>query len=111
MAKKLKQFRWYKDDDSKNFPSDGTKEGYATGSVFAGVYPIAQLGIQALPGTEFYLNGSVKPIIIGASGIYDLDVKNGARVTGLSFSNQALTRIGENPTSYLIVDVLYGEED
>ena len=111
MAKKLKQFRWYSDGDSKNSPSNGTLEGYATGSIFEGVYPIAQLGIQALPGTEFYLNGSVKPILVGVSGIYDLDIKNGARITGLSFGNQALTRIGENPTSYLIVDVLYGEED
>ena len=111
MAKKLKQFRWYSEGDVKNSPADGTLNKYATGEIFSKVYPIAQLGIQALPGTEFYLNGSVKPIIIGVSGIYDLDIKNGARITGLSFSNQSLQRIGENTTSYLIVDVLYGEED
>ena len=110
MAKKLKQFRWYSEGDSKNFPQ-ATAEQYANGTVFEGVYPIAQLGIQALPGTEFYLNGSVKPIIIGVSGIYDLDIKNGARVTGLSFSRQAMERIGANNTSYLIVDILYGEEE
>ena len=111
MAKKLKQFRWYSEKDVKNYPADGTLAKYSTGEIFSGVYPIAQLGIQALPGTEFYLNGSVKPIVIGVSGIYDLDIKNGARVTGLSFSKQSLQRIGENATSYLIVDVLYGEED
>ncbi len=110
MAKKLRQFRWYGEGDPKNSPQVEGQQ-YANGLVFEGVYPIAQLGIQSLPGTEFYLNGSVKPIVIGVSGIYDLDIKNGARVTGLSFSNQSLTRVGENATSYLIVDVLYGEED
>lgn len=110
MAKKLKQFRWYSEGDPKNSPQVEAKQ-YANGLVFEGVYPIAQLGIQSLPGTEFYLNGSVKPIVIGVSGIYDLDIKNGARVTGLSFSNQSLERINQNATSYLIVDILYGEED
>ncbi len=114
MAKKLKQFRWYSDSETgkiNNYPSNLTLAQYANGDAFEDVYPIAQLGIQALPGTEFYLNGSVKPIVIGVSGIYDLDIKNGARVTRLSFSNQSLARIGNNNTNYLIVDVLYGEED
>lgn len=110
MAKKLTQFRWYGVGNQNNSPA-ATLEDYANGSVFKGVYPIAQLGIQALPGTKFYLNGSVKPIVIGVSGIYDLDIKNGARVTGLSFSNQSLEAISENTTNFLIVDILYGEED
>ena len=111
MAKNLKQFRWYSDEDSKNSPENISKIQYENGTAFKDVYPISQLGIQALPGTKFYLNGSVKPLVIGVSGIYDLDIKNGARVTGLSFSKQSLQEIHAHPTSYLIVDILYGEED
>ena len=110
MAKKLKQFRWYGTDNTNNSPSASLKE-YADGTVFSSYYPIAQLGIQALPGTKFYLNGSVKPITIGVSGIYDLDIKNGARVTQLSFSQESLEAIGNNTTNLLIVDILYGEEE
>ena len=109
MAKKIKQFRYYAEGDPKNSPV-ASKDEYAKGTVFASVYPIAQLGIQALPGTQFFLNGSVKPITIGASGIYDLDIKNGARVTYLSFGNESMNRIAASDSSYLIVDVLYGEE-
>lgn len=114
MAKNLKQFRWYGDSDNnprENSPKEYTSIQYANGTAFKDYYPISQLGIQALPGTKFYLNGGVKPLVIGVSGIYDLDIKNGARVTGLSFSKQSLDAIANNPTSYLIVDILYGEED
>ena len=113
MSKKLKQFRFYGNDDPRNFPPDKTIEDYQTGKVFetANVFPIAQLGIQGPPGTKFYLNGSVNYITIGISGIYDLDIKNGSRVTGLGFDRLSLERVNEGGTGYLIVDILYGEED
>ena len=112
MAKKLRQFRWYSnsEDETRNVPS-ASLENYHDGTVFDKVYPISQLGIQALPGTKFYLNGDVKPLIIGVSGIYDLDIKNGFRVTDLRFSEESLNLISNNPTSFLIVDILYGEEE
>lgn len=115
MSKKIKQFRWYGDNDSRNSPANISDEekvsidNYVDGSVFSDVYPIAQLGIQGPPGLRFYLNGSVNPIVIGASGIYDLEVKKGARITGLEFDKQSLQRVASY--NYLIVDILYGEED
>jgi len=111
MSKKLKQFRYYGEGDSRNSPIGATAQQYETGTIFGGVFPIAQLGIQALPGTKFYLNGSIKPIYIGASGIYDLDIKNGARVTSLGFDLMSLYNINASGTGYLLVDVLYGEEE
>lgn len=115
MSKKIKQFRYYSETDSKNYPetsSSGTLAGqYENGNVFKGVFPISQLGIQALPGTKFYLNGNIHYITIGSSGIYDLDIKNGARVTELRFSSDSMSRIANSDSGYLIVDVLYGEED
>ncbi len=73
-------------------------------------YPILQLGIQGPPGTEFYLNGSNEPIKIGASGIFDLDIKNNARITELTFNSSSLSKI-TNDGQYIIVDIIYeGEE-
>lgn len=112
MTKKILQFR-YKDDSNTdyNFPADIKKESITSGEIFHSVMPVSQLGIQALPGTKFYLNGAVNPIVMGVSGIYDLDIKNGARVTDLRFSKQSIDRIANSIGGYLIVDVLYGEED
>ncbi len=113
MANSIKQFRWYGEQDSRNFPSwtaiteeemtEATK--YKTGAAFDNVYPITQLGIQTLSGVKFYLNGSVNPITIGASGIYDLNVQNGMRITRLEFDQESLSRINEN--GYLLIDIIY----
>lgn len=114
MAKKIKQFRWYGANTGSGGYSDITdltKESIIDGTAFKDYMPISQLGVQAPPGTDFYLNGSVRPIIVGVSGIYDLDIKNGARITSLKFSKQSLERISKNPRSYLIIDILYGEEE
>lgn len=106
MAKKIKQFRFYGEGNDNN--GNLKLSDYNNGNAFSKVYPITQLGIQGPPGTRFYLNGSVNPIVIGASGIYDLDIKNGARVTGLEFDEESLRRV--TPNNILIVDILYGEE-
>ena len=113
MSRKIKQFRFYGNEDPRNSPANKTIEDYQTGKVFetANVFPIAQLGIQGPPGMKIYLNGSINFITIGVSGIYDLDIKNGSRVTGLGFDRASLERINASGTGYLIVDILYGEED
>lgn len=111
MAKKLLQFRYKVKGDEYNYPKSAAGEDFISGDVFSNVMPISQLGIQALPGTKFYLNGAVNPIVIGVSGIYDLDIRNGARITNLRFSKESIERIEGSIGGYLIVDVLYGEED
>ena len=100
MAKKIGQILFHGTESLTDF---------ITGTAFANYMPLNQLGIQGPPGTKFYLNGSVYPIIIGASGIFDLDIKNGARVTQLQFDQDDLRRVTEN--NFLIIDMLYGEED
>lgn len=118
MAKKVLQFRYYGEDNEKNFPAGVKYTDFIrneAGNVFNtgryNVIPISQLGIQSLPGTKFYLNGAVNPIVIGVSGIYDLDIRNGARITELCFSKNSMERVKDELNGYLIVDVLYGEED
>ena len=114
MEKKVLQFRYKADGDIDNFPSGISNVKLVNGEIFKNpikVTPISQLGIQALPGTKFYLNGAVNPIVMGVSGIYDLDIKNGARVTDLRFAKNSIDNIENSINGYLIVDVLYGEED
>jgi hypothetical protein len=74
MAKKIKQFRYYGNNNQKNAPNTLTNRSLVSGSFLSNYIPILQLGIQSLPGTEFYLNGSEYSIKIGTTGIYELDV-------------------------------------
>jgi len=112
MSKYVKQFKFYGDKNDNNFPP-ATLDGYENGTVFNKVYPILQLGIQGLPGTKFYLNGSIYPIYIGATGVYDLEVKNGLRINKIEFDHQSLGRYSSTNTSepVLIVDVIYEKKE
>ena len=67
MAKVIKQYRYYGENNSKNQPlNEISLETLESGSVFfseEGLGSIRQLGIQSLPGTMFYLNNAKNPTI------------------------------------------------
>ena len=122
MAYKVKQFRYYNDKSSevteskRNQPTtlDGTttlitSEHYVNGDVFGKHFPVTQLGIQALPGTKFYLNEAVDPVIIGATGIYELDLTNGIQIYKISFAHDSMENIKNNDNAFLIVDIIYDD--
>ena len=109
MSRKIKQYRYYGEGNNKNQPSEISKETLVSGKVFKN-FPILQLGIQTLPGTKFYLNKSVEPIIIGFTGIYELNLENQAEITYINFEQTSIENISINPNGYLIVDILYEEE-
>ena len=122
MAYKVKQFRYYNDKSSevteskRNQPTtlDGTttlitSEHYVNGDVFGKHFPVTQLGIQALPGTKFYLNEAVDPVIIGATGIYELDFTNGIQISKISFAHDSMENIKNNDNAFLIVDIIYDD--
>ena len=115
MARVVKQYRYYNDNNLNNQPIDIRYGHFVDGSVFElpSCYPILQLGIQALPGTEFYLNTSPDPIVIGFTGIYELDLENQLEIVKISFSKDSMEAIRDNQNGYLIVDILYdnGEEE
>lgn len=107
MAKKIQQFRYYPKGVSvypEGLKASGLSGG---GNAFANYLPIIQLGIQTLPGVKFRLNGASNEIIVGSTGIYELDVSDGAAITMLSFDAASLKMIDESGTGYLIVDILY----
>ena len=117
MANKIKQFRYYNDTNNlgKNSPSVITIDGadvdvsyahYVSGAVFGECFPVLQFGIQSLPGTKFYLNNSIYPVVIGSTGIYELDLKGVTQITEIHFDKRSLNLINENNNAYLIVDII-----
>lgn len=109
MARKIMQIRYYNDNDK--YPETITKSALRSGEAFKNYKPIKQLGIQTMPGVKFYLNGSVDPVIVGSTGIFELNVENLTEITSLSFDLASLNTINSNNTAYLIVDLLYEKED
>lgn len=111
MARKVQQIRYYgdhKSDSDKNQPANLTGNRLRSGSVFSQYTPMKQIGIQTMPGVKFYLNNSIEPIVIGSTGIYELNVENLTEITALSFDTTSINMINETPsTSYIIVDILY----
>lgn len=110
MAKTIKQFRYYGDGEVNNQPKDLTSSELSLGSAFNNITAITQLGIQTLPGIRFRLNNETDPIIIGSTGIYELDVDGIAEITQLSFESNSLNNIANNPNAYLIIDMICEED-
>lgn len=117
MARAIKQYRYYAEGDPKNYPAQTAATANSccnftnlcNGNVFKNnnVYPILALGIQTLPGTKFYINGSEDPIIVGATGIYELDVVDKAEIINILFDPSSLLAIRDSAIGYLIIDILY----
>ena len=107
MAKRIMQFRYYGEKDTaKNQPSNISRGNLAKGSIFKDYIPIVQLGIQTLPGTKFYLNNSKTPIVVGSTGIYELDLYGLSEITEIHFDLSSIDAISKNNNGYLIVDVI-----
>ena len=112
MARKIEQIRYYSEDEkNRNQPKGLKMNKLVSGSVFSGKYPIVQLGIQSLPGVKFYLNHGTSPIVLGYTGIYDLELDGMTEINHLSFAAESMNLINQNPDSYLIVDFIYEDEE
>ncbi len=113
MANKVVQIRYYSDNDKKNnYPANIKRINFITGEAFTSYTPILQLGIQAIPGTKFYINNNnTSPIYVGQSGVYEIDFNNKTSIGSLSFDLESIELIHQNPGGYLIVDIIYEEAD
>ncbi len=108
MAKHIMQFRYYKKDNENNQPEGISKETLKSGDIFTKYLPFTQIGIQALPGTRFYLNSNLEnPIIIGSTGIYELELEGVSKINSLKFEGKSLDLIESNNNVGLIIDVIY----
>lgn len=104
--KKIFQYRYY-GDSKKNYPGDLDREVLVSGDIFdkTGKSSITHLGIQASPGTTFFLNRSNNPIQIGKTGIYEIDLSGYGFITSIIFSNTTLDTVNED--NGIIMDIIY----
>lgn len=98
----IKQFRFYGENNNKTYPTSLTYNQLIFGNIFAGLGNITHLGIQAQPGTIFYLNGGPHPIMVGTTGIYELNLSGLTVLTAISFNKNTI-----NTENGLIIDIIY----
>lgn len=106
-TKSYKQFIYCNDSSAKNYPLTLKAAQLISGNMFEDYYPIIQLGIQAPPGTKFYVNGNGNPVIVGQVGIFDLDLVDNGSISQLRFDNASIQKIKDNDSNILIIDILY----
>lgn len=104
--KKVKQFRFYGDGNASNFPSNLTKATLLSGNLFDKI-AISQLGIQGRPNTCFYLNDSVYPILLGETGIYELDLQDRGTITSIAFVDNDAFKKYDNGKDRILIDIVF----
>lgn len=109
MATKFAQFRYGGDGAVWTSTSASvTRDGLTTGEAFRNYCPLTQLGIQAIPGTRFFLNYGTEPIVVGPAGIWEIDVRAGVTIEALSFDPVTLDlNVTSESMPGLIVDFIY----
>lgn len=105
MARLVKQFRYYGDGSLKNYPDEANYATLAAGNIFNDYKPVVQMGIQANPGVRFYVNNSITPVMIGNTGIYEIDLEGLGTIDQIRFDRDSLSSMDEhNP---LMIDIIY----
>ena len=104
--KLIRQFRYYGDGDARNYPITLNKNDLVYNNIFAGYGSITQLGIQGRPNTTVFLNGQDFPIVIGETGIYEIDLQNYGQIYSIRFTSESLSEysIGKDR---LLIDIIY----
>lgn len=106
--KHVAQFRWYGDvppNSEKNYPSGLTYGELKSGNILKNYGSVLQLGIQAPPGTIFYLNDTKRPLSIGITGIFELDLTGLGQISLIRFNEDSLN-VAQNSDG-IIIDILY----
>lgn len=116
MAYRIAQFRYYGDNNPKNYSPDSEvienlKTALYNGTAFNKFVPISKIGIQTYPGAKVVFNKNTYPVIIGSTGIFELDLDDSVNINDIRFTRETLNKINENSTYYLIVDIIYEGSD
>lgn len=106
-TKSYRQFIYSNDTSNYNYPSGLTASDLVLGNIFLECSPIIQLGIQAPPGTKFYINGNNNFVIVGQTGLFDLNLIDNGSISSLRFDSGSIEQIQDNNSNILIVDILY----
>lgn len=102
----IRQYRYYGDGNKANYPEGLTKKQLTEDNIFSGLGAISQLGIQGRPGTVIYLNGQTFPIVLGETGIYEIDLQNYGQIYSIQFGNEELSNYAPNKDR-LLIDFIY----
>lgn len=106
--KRIAQFRYYgRNRAGENY---GTSYDELTrGNIFEQYGNISQMGIQAPRGTKFFLNnGNQYPIIIGDTGIYEIDLQDHGHIYAIEFEKASIDVFDkEGSTGRLLIDIIY----
>ena len=106
--KQIKQFRYYYSDSPDNYPNLTNYQGELTaGNIFSGHGDISHLGIQAMPGTKFYLNDSPLPIAIGFTGIYELQLEGLGHIYSIRFDANDIEKYIQTSANRIFIDIVY----
>lgn len=92
-----------------NYPTNLQQDMLVASNIFRDYGPVSQLGIQAPPGLRFYLNNSDYPIMVGETGIYELNLENVGRITSIRFDKSDLETFYNHDyqADKLLIDIVY----
>ena len=116
MAKQIKQFRYYGKNNINTYPmneifANGNKNNtnyLVKGNIFEKYNNITQLGIQAKSGTTFWLNDTGYEIIIGDTGIFEIDLQDLGTINKIRFSESDITDYDNlDGKDRLLIDIIY----
>lgn len=72
------------------------------------VKKITQLGIQGYPGMTFGFNEKSASILLGSTGLLDLDLNSiPLEISFIYFPEETIKVIRNNPNLYILIDVIY----
>ena len=107
--KLIQQFRYYGKDSDQNYPRNIMTEAILTNhNIFDEYSSITHLGIQGRPGTKFFLNESLYSIVLGDTGIYELDLEGYGQIHNICFDEYSLAKYdAPTNTDRLLIDIVY----
>lgn len=126
MATRITQFRYYNDNDIKNYPgnleivNENTQEKetlWPTTTMLSKYKNLKRVIIQTLPGTKITVYTSTVDVqgreyVIGNTGILDLDITTlDLLISGLTIDNLSRNILYEVKNSYFIITVIYELEE
>ena len=107
MARQVKQFRYYGANDVRNYPDEVSYAALLSGNIFQQYAPIISLGIQGSPDLKFYINQSSNPIMLGVTGIYELDIDGITTLSSIRIDKESLNNITADNANPLMIDIIY----
>ena len=106
----IKQFRYYGEKHKDNYPVNVmTYDNLVHNNIFSGYGSITKMGIQARPGTLMFLNNEQRfPIVIGETGIYEIDLQDYGQIYAIRFDAKSLSDYdAQGSTGRLLIDIIY----